>query len=70
MGGEEDTVRRMRAGQLQAATLNPGGLSGIDPAIGAVQKIAMLYRSLDVSQRPGRLEVDARGRQAYGFAQG
>jgi len=47
MGGEEDTVRRMRAGQLQAATLTAGGLSHIDPAIGAVQKIPMLYRSLD-----------------------
>lgn len=47
MGGEEDTVRRMRAGQLQAATLTAGGLSHIDPAIGAVQKIPMLYRSLE-----------------------
>src|SRR5713101_2459502 len=43
MGSEEDTVRRMRAGQLHAATLSAGGLSQIDPAIGAVQKIPMLY---------------------------
>lgn len=47
MGSEEDTVRRMRAGQLQAATLSAGGLSQVDPAIGAVQKIPMLYHSLE-----------------------
>jgi TRAP-type C4-dicarboxylate transport system substrate-binding protein len=47
MGSEEDTVRRMRAGQLQAATLSVGGLSDIDPAVGAIQKIPLLYHSLD-----------------------
>lgn len=47
MGSEDDSVRRMRIGQLQAATLSVGGLSEIDPAVGALQKIPMLYRSLD-----------------------
>lgn len=47
MGSEDDSVRRMRIGQLQAATISVGGLSEIDPAVGALQKIPMLYRSLD-----------------------
>lgn len=47
MGGEEDVVRRMRAGQLQAATLSASGLSSIDPAVGAIEKIPLLYHSLD-----------------------
>jgi len=47
MGSERDCVMRMRAGQLQAATLSVDGLSDIDPAVGAVQKIPMLYNSLE-----------------------
>jgi len=47
MGSEKETVSRMRLGQLQAATLSVGGLSEIDPAVGALQKIPLLYRSLD-----------------------
>ena len=47
MGGEEDVVRRMRAGQLQAATLSAAGLSSIDPAVGAIEKIPLLYHSLN-----------------------
>ena len=47
MGSEEDTVRRMRIGQLQAATLSVAGLSEIDPSVSALQKIPMLYRSLE-----------------------
>ena len=47
MGGEEETIRRMRAGQLQAATLSAAGLSSIDPAVGAIEKIPLLYHSLD-----------------------
>jgi TRAP-type transport system periplasmic protein len=50
MGSEEDTVRRMRIGQIQAATLSVGGLSEIDPSVGGLQKIPMLYRSLDEVQ--------------------
>ncbi len=46
MGGEEESIRRMRAGQLQAATISAAGLSDIDPAVGAIEKIPMLYRSL------------------------
>lgn len=47
MGGEEETIRRLRLGQLQAATLSAAGLSSIDPSVGAIEKIPMLYHSLD-----------------------
>jgi TRAP-type transport system periplasmic protein len=47
MGSEEDTVRRMRIGQIQAATLSVGGLAEIDPSVSALQTIPMLYRSLE-----------------------
>ena len=47
MGGEEETIRRLRLGQLQAATLSAAGLSSIDPAVGAIEKIPMLFHSLD-----------------------
>jgi TRAP-type C4-dicarboxylate transport system substrate-binding protein len=47
MGGEVETVQRMRIGQLQAATLSAAGLSEIDPSVGALEKIPMVYRSLD-----------------------
>jgi len=46
-GGEEDTVRLMRVGSIQAATLSVSGLSEIDPSVGALQKIPMIYHSLD-----------------------
>lgn len=47
MGGEEEAIRRMRAGELQAATISAAGLSSIDPAVGAIEKIPLLYKSLD-----------------------
>jgi TRAP-type C4-dicarboxylate transport system substrate-binding protein len=47
MGSEEDSVRRMRVGQIQAATLSVAGLSEIDPSVTALQEIPMLYRSLE-----------------------
>ncbi|HET8925298.1 MAG TPA: TRAP transporter substrate-binding protein DctP [Candidatus Acidoferrum sp.] len=47
MGSEEDTVRRMRVGEIQAATLSVAGLSEIDPSVGALQKIPMAYHSLE-----------------------
>lgn len=46
-GNEEDMVRRMRVGELQAATLTVSGLSEIDPAVGALEKIPMAYHSLE-----------------------
>ena len=45
-GSEADTVRRMRINQLQAGMHSAGGLTEIDPAIGALQEIPMLFRSL------------------------
>jgi TRAP-type transport system periplasmic protein len=47
MGSEDEIVRRMRVGQLQAAVLTVSGLSAIDPAVGALQKMPLVYRSLD-----------------------
>src|SRR5438270_11653184 len=47
MGGEADMVRRMRVGQIQAAMLTVPGLAEIDPSVGALQKIPMVYQSLD-----------------------
>ncbi len=47
MGGETDMVRRMRVGQLQAAMLTVAGLSEIDPAVGGLQKMPLLYRTLE-----------------------
>jgi TRAP-type transport system periplasmic protein len=36
MGSEEDSVRRMRIGQLQAATISVAGLSEVDPSASAL----------------------------------
>ncbi len=47
MGSEADIVRRMRVGQLQAAVLTVSGLANIDPAVAALQKMPLVYRSLD-----------------------
>jgi TRAP-type C4-dicarboxylate transport system substrate-binding protein len=46
-GSEKQLVQKMRANTLQAATLSVGGLSEIDPSVGAIQKIPLLYHSLD-----------------------
>jgi len=47
MGGEPEMVSRMRVGQLQAAVLTVGGLSEIDPAVSALQKMPLMFRSLE-----------------------
>ena len=47
MGGEPETVRRMRVGQLQAAVLTVSGLAEIDPAVGALQKMPLMFHTLD-----------------------
>ena len=69
MGSEKEIVSRMRAGQLQAATLSVGGLSEIDPAVGAIQKIPLLYRSLEEMEYVrGKLQEDMESRlQQKGF---
>jgi TRAP-type C4-dicarboxylate transport system substrate-binding protein len=46
MGSEVEVVRRMRLGQLQAATLTVIGLREIDPAVSGLQQMPMMYRSL------------------------
>ena len=47
MGSETELVRRMRLGQLQAATLTVIGLREIDPAVSALTQMPMMFRSLD-----------------------
>lgn len=44
-GPEAETVRRMRVGQLGASMLSIVGLSEIDPAVSALQKIPLMFRS-------------------------
>ena len=45
MGGEQEIVRRMRIGQLQAGLLTADGLGMIDPSVKALQQIPLMYRS-------------------------
>jgi TRAP-type C4-dicarboxylate transport system substrate-binding protein len=47
MGGEADVVRRMRIGQLQAAMLTASGLVEIDPAVAGLEKMPLIYRTLE-----------------------
>jgi TRAP-type C4-dicarboxylate transport system substrate-binding protein len=47
MGSEAETVRRMRVGQLQAALLTVDGLSEVDPSVSALQKMPLMFHSLD-----------------------
>lgn len=47
MGSEADIVRRMRVGQLQAAVLTVSGLADIDASVAALQKMPLVYRSLE-----------------------
>jgi len=46
-GGERDVVRRMRIGQINAALMSVVGLSEIDPSVGGLQKLPMVFRSWD-----------------------
>jgi TRAP-type C4-dicarboxylate transport system substrate-binding protein len=45
MGSEVELVRRMRLGQLQAATLTTTGIGAIDPAVVALQQMPMMFRN-------------------------
>ncbi len=47
MGGEADMVRRMRAGQLQAALISVTGLREIDPSVTAIQNLPLAFDGLD-----------------------
>jgi TRAP-type C4-dicarboxylate transport system substrate-binding protein len=47
MGSEVELVRRMRLGQLQAATLTTTGIGAIDPAVVALQQMPLMFRSLE-----------------------
>lgn len=44
-GGESAMVRKMRAGQLNAAALSAVGLSEIDPSVCGLQLMPMMFRS-------------------------
>jgi TRAP-type C4-dicarboxylate transport system substrate-binding protein len=59
MGGEAETVRRMRVGQLQAALLSVTGLSEIDKSASALQNMPMVFGSLEeVSYVREKLKAD------------
>jgi TRAP-type C4-dicarboxylate transport system substrate-binding protein len=45
LGGERDMVRRMRAGQIEAAMLTITGLSEIDDSVAALQNMPMIFRN-------------------------
>lgn len=47
MGSEVELVRRMRLGQLQVAALTTTGIGAIDPAVGALQQMPMMFHNLD-----------------------
>jgi|SRR5580704_2616519 TRAP-type C4-dicarboxylate transport system substrate-binding protein len=65
MGSEDDIVRRMRVGQLQAAVLTVAGLSEIDASVGALQKMPLVYRSLEeAAYVRGKLAPDLNRRLA------
>ncbi|MGR9099239.1 MAG: TRAP transporter substrate-binding protein [Gammaproteobacteria bacterium] len=53
-GGEQDMVRRMRIGQLNAALITVVGLTEIDPSVGALQKIPLLFRNWEEVDEAGR----------------
>jgi len=44
-GGETDMARRMRIGQLQGALLSVVGLREIEPSIGALQTLPLMFRT-------------------------
>ena len=44
-GGEAELARRIRIGQLQGALLSVVGLREIEPSIGALQSLPMLFKS-------------------------
>jgi TRAP-type C4-dicarboxylate transport system substrate-binding protein len=65
MGSEDDIVRRMRVGQLQAAVLTVSGLADIDPSVAALQKMPLVYRSLEeAAYVRGKLAPDLNQRLA------
>ncbi len=47
MGGEAETVRRMRIDQLQGAALSVAGLAELDHSVTALQLMPMMFHSLE-----------------------
>jgi TRAP-type C4-dicarboxylate transport system substrate-binding protein len=50
MGSETELVRRMRLGQLHAATITVTGLEEIDPSVSGLQEMPMMYRTLEEAE--------------------
>lgn len=55
MGGEEEMIRRIRNGQLQAGLLTTVGISKIEPAVAGLQSMPMMFRSLEEVDYIGRI---------------
>jgi len=49
-GTEAESIQKVRIGQLQAATLSAAGMAGIDPYLGAAEKVPMLFHSLEEAE--------------------
>jgi TRAP-type C4-dicarboxylate transport system substrate-binding protein len=47
MGGEAESIRRIRVGQLQASLLTVTGLAEIEPSASALQNLPMMFHSLE-----------------------
>jgi TRAP-type C4-dicarboxylate transport system substrate-binding protein len=47
IGSESDMVREMRLGGIQAALLTATGLSDIEPMVGGLQSLPMMFRDLE-----------------------
>lgn len=47
MGSELELVRRMRAGQLQAAAVSTQGVGSIDPGVQSLQSMPLVFRNLE-----------------------
>jgi TRAP-type transport system periplasmic protein len=50
-GGETDMVKLMRVGSLQAGLLTAVGLADIEPGVGGLQDIPMVFNSLEESEK-------------------
>ena len=49
-GSEAETIQKLRIGSLQAVTLSAASLADVDSYLGAIEKVPMLFHSLDESE--------------------
>ena len=49
-GSEAESIQKLRVGSLQAVTLSAASLADLDSYLGAIQKVPMLFHSLEESE--------------------